>query len=47
MFADKNITAIAGATRGEYGYALVATDDEITEIPKLPEVIRVRVLTTD
>jgi hypothetical protein len=47
MFADKNITAIAGATRGEYGYALVATDDEITEIPKLPEVLRVRVLTTD
>lgn len=47
MFADKNITAIAGATHGEYGYALVATDDEITEIPKLPEVIRVRVLTTD
>lgn len=47
MFADKNITTIAGATRGEYGYALVATDDEITEIPKLPEVIRVRVLTTD
>lgn len=47
MFADKNITAIAGSTRGEYGYALVATDDEITEIPKVPEVIRVRVLTTD
>lgn len=47
MFADKNITAIAGATRGEYGYALVATDDEITEIPKVPEVLRVRVLTTD
>ena len=47
MFADKNITAIAGATRGDYGYALVATDDEITEIPKVPEVLRVRVLTTD
>ena len=47
MFADKNITAIAGATRGDYGHALVATDDEITEIPKVPEVLRVRVLTTD
>ena len=47
MFADKNIPAIAGATRGDYGYALVATDDEITEIPKVPEVLRVRVLTTD
>jgi len=47
MFADKNITAIAGATCGEYGYALVATDDEITEIPRVPEVLRVRVLTTD
>lgn len=47
MFADKNITAISGATRGDYGYALVATDDEITEIPKVPEVLRVRVLTTD
>lgn len=47
MFADKNIAAIAGATRGDYGYALVATDDEITEIPKVPEVLRVRVLTTD
>lgn len=47
MFADKNINAIAGATRGEYGYALLATDDNIAEIPKVPEVLRVRVLTTD
>ena len=30
MFADKKIHAIAGATRGLYGYALIATTDMIT-----------------
>lgn len=47
MFADKNVTAIAGATRGDYGYALLDTDDEITEVPKVEGVVRVRVLTQD
>ncbi len=47
MFADVQIKAIAGGTRGEYGYALVATDDRVTSVPKVDGVIRVRVIQPD
>lgn len=47
MFADVNIKAIAGGTRGEYGYALIATDDLITSVPKVDGVVRVRVIQPD
>ena len=47
MFADKNVKAVAGAARGDYGCAILVTDDEITEIPAVDEVTRVRVITRD
>ena len=47
MFADINIKAIAGNVRGEYGYALVSTDDQITSVPKVDGVIKVRVIQPD
>lgn len=47
MFADINIKAIAGSVRGEYGYALVSTDEQITSVPKTDGVIRVRVIQPD
>lgn len=47
MFADLNITGIAGGVRGEYGYALVSTPDMITSVPKVDGVIRVRVIQPD
>ena len=47
MFADVNIKAVAGGTRGEYGYALIATDDLITSVPKVDGVVRVRVIQPD
>ena len=43
MFADKNITAIKGDVRGDYGYALLETTDEITTVPKVPGVLKVRI----
>lgn len=47
MFADKKPEAVAGAVRGDYGYAIFATNDEITEVPEVDEVIRVRIITRD
>ncbi len=47
MFADVNITGIAGGVRGEYGYALVSTPDTITSVPKVDGVVRVRVIQPD
>jgi len=47
MFANINIKAIAGATRGEYGYALIATDDFITSVPAVEGVTKVRVIQPD
>lgn len=47
MFADISIKAIAGNVRGEYGYALISTDDTVTSVPKVDEVIRVRVIQPD
>lgn len=44
MFADKNITGAAGGVRGEYGYALLSTTDDIETVPKVEEVIKVRIL---
>ena len=47
MFANINIKAIAGGTRGEFGYALISTDDIITSVPAVDGVIRVRVIQPD
>ncbi|MGN0660004.1 MAG: 3-phosphoglycerate dehydrogenase family protein [Emergencia sp.] len=47
MFANVNIKAIAGETRGEYGYALISTPDAIASVPKVDGVIRVRVIQPD
>lgn len=47
MFADLNITAIAGNVRGEYGYALVSTNDMVQSVPKVDEVIKVRIIQPD
>ncbi len=47
MFADINIKAIAGNVKGEYGYALVSTDDMLTSVPKVDGVVRVRVIQPD
>lgn len=47
MFADLNIKAVVGGVRGEYGYALLSTDDTVTSVPKVDEVIKVRVIQPD
>ncbi|MCR4668268.1 MAG: 3-phosphoglycerate dehydrogenase [Clostridia bacterium] len=47
MFADKSIYAAKGAVRGEYGCALGLTKDEITEVPAVEGVVRVRVIKRD
>lgn len=47
MFANINIKAIAAGTRGEYGYALISTDDIITSVPAVEGVLKVRVIQPD
>ena len=47
MFADKNQIECVGSVRGDYGAALLATNDDILEVPSVDEVIRVRVITKD
>ncbi len=47
MFADKEVKGCVGGVRGDYGYAILATDDDIDEVPAVDEVIRVRVITRD
>ena len=47
MFADININAVIGGVRGEYGYALISTDDTVTSVPKVDEVFHVRVIQPD
>ena len=47
MFSDINIKAVAGNVRGEYGYALISTDEQITSVPKVDGVIKVRVIQPD
>lgn len=47
MFANINIKSIAGSTRGEYGYALISTDDIITSVPAVDGVLKVRVIQPD
>lgn len=47
MFADIKIKAVAGSVRGDYGYALISTDDLVTSVPKVDEVIKVRVIQPD
>lgn len=38
------ISGATGGTKGEYGYALLATTDSITEIPEIQGVVRSRIL---
>lgn len=47
MFADINIKAVIGDVRGEYGYALISTNDAVASVPKVDGVIRVRVIQPD
>ncbi len=47
MFSDINIKAVAGNVRGEYGYALISTNEQITSVPKVDGVIKVRVIQPD
>ena len=47
MFANVNINSITGQCRGEYGYALISTNDTITSVPEVDGVIRVRVIQPD
>jgi len=44
MFADKAIFAAKGAVRGDYGYAIGLTKDEVTEVPEAEGVLKVRVI---
>ena len=47
MFANLNITAVTGAVKGVYGYALLETPDRVESVPALNEVVRVRVIQPD
>lgn len=47
MFADINPNAVIGGVRGDYGYALISTNDTIASVPKVDEVIKVRVIQPD
>lgn len=47
MFADKEEIACVGSVRGDYGAAIFATNDEITEAPDIPEVVKVRIISND
>ncbi len=47
MFANLNIKGIAGGTRGQYGYALVSTDDMVQSVPAVDGVLKVRVIQPD
>jgi len=38
MFANVNINSITGQCRGEYGYALISTNDTITSVPEVDGV---------
>lgn len=44
MFANLKINAIMGGTKGDYGYALVSTNDIVEAVPAIGEAIRVRVI---
>ena len=44
MFTNLKINAIAGGTKGAYGYALISTSDMVTSVPQVDEVIKVRVI---
>ena len=47
MFANKEAKAVVGAVRGDYGVAILTTDDDITEVPAVDEVLKVRVISRD
>lgn len=47
MFADKKIISAKANIKGNFGYAVFDTDDEIISVPSVPEVIRVRILKKD
>lgn len=38
------VNGVAGGARGDYGYVLVSTMDDVTSIPEIEGVTRVRVI---
>ena len=44
LLSGVTIKAIAGGLRGDYGYALVATDDEVSDIPAKESILKTRIL---
>lgn len=44
LLSEIGIKAIAGGTRGDYGYVLVGTDDEISDIPAKETILKTRVI---
>jgi len=38
------VDAVAGGTKGDFGYVLVSTKDKITSVPKMDGTIKVRVI---
>ena len=38
------VSGAAGGVRGDYGYALISTRDDIAEIPAITGVVRSRIL---
>ena len=41
---DHAVNGVAGGARGDYGYVLVSTMDDVTSIPEIEGVTRVRVI---
>lgn len=39
-----SVVAVNGATRGEYGYALLATNNDISEIPSAEGIVKARII---
>lgn len=44
LFSGLTLTGMAGGLRGEYGYALLATNDEVTNVPTHDHITKIRVL---
>jgi len=44
LLSGVDIASIGSGTRGEYGYAILATNQEITEIPEAEGVVKARII---
>lgn len=47
LLADQSVNAIAGGTRGDYGYALASTLSILEEVPSAPGLLRARIITAE